>query len=550
MTFKRILFGVLITVCITFWGENVYAEDDKVLPEGEILIMYSDGADEDTIDAVRSMAEILTYQSFKVVYAPASQCHGQLERFHNIICYKIERYPQGIMAELYGMETRGQEILDNLPENEVNLNGVQLMFVGNEFLRQYLQATMRAGWYIDNLKTVGKLTYHFNTYTAKEVLAREEDFLFIRGNLDYVSGKIEIEGDRPEGYFCATKGVLTHIPVSDMDINLIRAAFTREVALWKWPYNGEPHIYAQYMVLDQVYPFQDPDKLLQVINELIKKEEPFVISVMPIYINSEYPAMQHFCEVLRYAQDHGGTIVIHSPINQMSNMDVDLMNEYLSIAIRNYIEQGVYPMGIQVPRNWIFNQDTIEIMARFRTVLVDREDDPNIAASLTNNTNSVYKDGHQWIAPAVSLDAHGVSYTRVNSTAIYIDITEDFEQIRDKIDACRTSYVPLKSLWDIEHSWWTDEDILTYKNHIILVNNKRVEREFVPTEYAEKYAYNRNMLQRFSKDLAAENQKLLVAVMVVSSIFITFILIARRNNRRRFLFKDSEDDFPEDYPDD
>ncbi len=547
MTFKRFLFSALIITGITLWGENVHAENEKMLPEGEILIIYSDGADADSMEAVRAIAEILTYQSFKVVYAPASQCHGQLERFRNIICYKIDRYPEKLLAELYDMETRGREILDNLAEDEVTLDGIQLMFVGNEFLRQYLNATMRPGWYVDNPKTVGKLTYHFNDYTAKEVLAKEDDFTFLTGNLDYVSGKIEV--DEQEGYFCATRGVLTHIPVSDMEMALIRSAFTREVALWKWPYNGEPHIYAQYMVLDKVYPFQDPDKLLQVVNELIKKEEPFVISVMPIYLNSEYPAMQHFCEILRYAQDHGGTIVIHSPINQMNNIDVDLVNEYLSMAIRNYLEQGVYPMGIQVPRNWMFNHDTIEIMARFRTVLVDREDDPNIVPSLVNNTNSVYKDGHQWIAPAVALDAHGVSYTRVNSTAIYIDITEEFEQIQTKIAACRTSYVPLKSLWDIEHSWWTDEDILTYRNHIILVNNKRVEREFVPTDYDPKFEYHRNMLQRFSKDLAAENQKLLVAVVAVSAIFLTFILIARRNNRRRFLYKDLQDDFPEDYPD-
>lgn len=544
MTFKKIICGIILLFLAVSMKEDVYAESISILPDGEILILYADAADQETMTAVRTIVEILTYQSFQVTYAPASECLGQLDRFSDIICYKLERYPLKIINELYELEKKGQEILNAAPEGEAVENGIQIMFIGNEFLRDYLTATARSSYYTDIEKTVGKITYYFNDYTYKEVLAKEENYLFLSGDTDYSSGVIQIQNE--EGYFCAAKGVLTHIPVSDMENNLIRAAFTREVSFWKWPYSGEPHIYAQYMVLDKVYPFQDPDKLLTIVNAFIEKKEPFVISVMPIYVNSNYPAMQHFCEVLRYAQNHGGSIMIHSPMIQMSKIDVDLVNEYMSIAIQNYMEHGIYPLGIQVPHNWLFNDDTIEIMSRFRTVLVSEEEDPYITADKGIYTNKVYKDGHQWIAPAISLDENGVSYIRAHSTAVLFNITEDLSKIEAKINACRESYVPLKNLWDIEHGFWTDEDIMTYKNHIILVNNKRVEKDYTPTEYEEAFTYNRNMLQRFSKNLADQNFKLMVVVIVVSVLFLLFILSARKSNKRHFLEKHMDEGCTED----
>jgi hypothetical protein len=62
-----------------------------------------------------------------------------------------------------------------------------------------------------------------------------------------------------------------------------------------------------------------------------------------------------------------------------------------------------------------------------------------------------------------------------------------------------------------------------------------IENTFFPTEYEEEFSYNRNVLSRFSKDLTSENQKLVVAVSIISFLFLLFILIARYNNRKKFL---------------
>lgn len=545
MTFRKWKEAFVLLICcfllmFTVNSIQANAEEETPLPTGDILIMYSDGISEEDMQQVRCLVEELTFQSFQVTFAPVTECLGHLQEFDSILCYKIERFPADIIDELWKREQEGNRALTNEEQ------GCRIMFMGNGFLRSYLQKTNRSTSYMDSVMEIGKMEYSFGAEAQKEALVKEKDFLFLTGELDYTAGQMQV--DDIEGYFCARKGCLYHIPVSGLEDNPVKAAASKEISIWKWPYNGEPHIYAQYIVLNEVYPFQDPDKLLEIINGMISKKEPFVISVMPVYHNGNYPAMQHFCEILRYAQANGGVIILHSPINQMPEFNIELVNDYMTTATRIYMEQGVYPMGIQVPRNWLFDENTIEVLSRFRTVLVANEEDSLIEWDEDVRTNSVYKDGHQWIAPAIALDEKGTSFLKTYSSAVYIDITDDIENIERTIQACITSEVPLKSLWDIEHSFWTDEDILTYRNHILLVNGKRTENEFTATEYDEDFEYNRNMLQRFSKDLSSENQKLIVVVVVVSILFLWFIFAARRRNRQQFFWKQANEQLDIEVP--
>lgn len=532
-----VLFCVLVLVPL-FCKERVYAKTPESVPAGDILIMYSDSASDEDLKNVMDIVEILTYQSFQVTYAPATVCLGKLNQFSHILCYKIEHYPDNLVEELKSREDEGNGILKAREEikNSSGENDIRILFVGNDFLKSYLNETGRKNSYLYSPQKGGKLLYSFDGQTDKEALVREDNYLFLSDQLNYKSGTLEVDGI--EGYYCGRIGSLYHIPVADLSGNLVKAAFVKEVAQWKWPFNGEPHTYAQYMVINKVYPFQDPDKLLEIVKYMIDKKEPFVISVMPIYSNGNFPAMQHFCEVLRYAQANGGVILLHSPINQMAKFDVDLVNDYLTKAVKIYMDQGVYPMGIQAPHNWMFNSDTIKILSHFRTVLVSDQEDTLIEPDEDVYTNQIYKDGHQWIAPAITLDATKVGYLKIYSTAVYFNMEDDSSVLEERVRACAASKVPLKSLWDVDHSFWTDEDTMTYTNHIILINGKRVETTFTPTKYSNNFKYNRNMLQRYSKDLTNVNKNLIWAVIIISLIFVGFILRARYQNKQRFFIRE------------
>lgn len=508
------------------------------VPEGEVLIVYSDDADEEVMKNVYQIAELLTFGGVECTFAPAAECRGSLGSFQNVIFYELEKYPPGLFKEIQLIENGEAK---RARENENYRSRYRFMFVGNPFLKEYLDRTERYTKYTVHSGEVGTFTYSFEEQNEKQSLAQLKEPIFYNGRkFDYQSGTMLVGS--AEGYFCKTWDIITHVTTGDLGNPLVKAAFSKELFLWM---DGRDQVVrqARYLVIDRVYPFQDPAGLLETIRELAENNIPFVISVMPVYDHGDYPAMQHFCEVLRYAQDKGGTVILHAPIHHMTEFDVDQMNESITTAMGLYIRQGVYPVGLQVPENWMSSRDTVEVMSRFGTILIAEETDPWIEGDWKEEkTNYVCRDAHQWIVPVVTLNEEDTGYMETHSTAVYLDLSKDMENLGQIIESMKNSHVPIKNLWEVSHSLWTTVDTITYENGILRVNGKETDRTFVPTEYEEEFSYQRNRRQRFSKDLTGENQKLAIAVAAMSILFIIFIIVARGNNRRRFFIKDEEED--------
>lgn len=521
MMYKKIMISVLPFLMIFSLSVSADAQERGDLPAGEILIVYSDHADQSTIQNVYRIVEMLTYEGVQVAFAPALRCSGRLSGYEKIIFYELEDYPRELLEEA-GRQER------------------EMLFVGSHFLREYLNKTGQGGTYTICEEQVGTLTYNREAQNGWQSLVPFKELIFLEGEKTYESGLLSV--GTKDGYFCAERGAVTHISSGDWSNPLVLTAFISELSRWGAE-NVQKEEYARYLVFDELYPFQDQEKLLEVVKELAEKNTFFILSVMPVYTHVDYPAMQHFCEVLRYAQDNGGMIFIHAPLNQMESFDVDLMNEALSQAVRAYIDQGVYPMGLQVPENWMTNSQTAEVMSRFRTILVSPDPDEKIEADWDNAAgNLVYRDAHQWIAPATLPGQEMVSDITAYSSAVYLDINEDMDVILEKTEACKNSYVPVKNLWETPHSFYTNMDTMSYQNGNIVINGSWRDKTFVPSEYDENFSYNRNQLQRFSKDLTSENHKLTAAVAFVAVLFVIFIIIARKTNHSRFFYEEEDMD--------
>lgn len=526
MMYRRKIAGVIFfcmwMLSFLLNGQRALAEEIEQLPEGEILIVYSDDSTTVVRDKVMLLVENLTYQNYRVTYARASECADSLDDFESVILYDLERYPDELIPNLYEREKNKQSFL----------------IMGNNFLREYYNYTGRGTQYVEADTQVARLEYSFSSSSVKESLVKESEIIFIKNPVE-TYGSVEAAGT--EGYYIARRGVLYHIPLTDLDNPLVCATAFKEISEFVWNKEYEQYTYAQYIVLNQVYPFQNPEKLLNVVKDLIELKQPFIITVMPIYEHGDYPAMQEFCEVLKYAQANDGMIMIHTPLNQMPEFDATEVNRALSTAVNYYIEQGVYPMGLQVPRSWMFRQDTLEVMNGYDTILVSGEEDRLVYSDVNANSNGEYLAKHQWIAPVVELDTEGTSYLTNYSSAVFFDVTEDEEVLDKRIKACMESEVPLKNIWDAGHSVKTNTDEIVYQKGYLYINGVRTELSYEATEETtEDFEYKRNILERVSADLTGQNRKLIIAVIVVSILFVGFIISARRQNRNRFFIDDSD----------
>lgn len=68
-----------------------------------------------------------------------------------------------------------------------------------------------------------------------------------------------------------------------------------------------------YFILDEVYVFSDLNKLCGWADRLNENGIPFLVRIMPLYDNLDYPAFLRFTQALRYMQSRGGTVLIHEP---------------------------------------------------------------------------------------------------------------------------------------------------------------------------------------------------------------------------------------------
>lgn len=496
MMFKK-LTGFLLLLFLVF-TRPLYADakEERSLPKGEVLIIYSDDASKEQMENVSRIVEILTWEGVQTTFAPALKCVGKIDKYENIILYELDTCPSGLTEEIWKVE-----------------GSRNLLFVGNCFLKKYLDYTLRSAAYDSYEGEVGTVVYELEVYQPRQSLAVMEKPVFLK-KYEYQSGKVF--AGALEKYFCARQGRITHISVSDLSNPLVLSAFTRELSVWRKEGWQE---YARYYCIDKVYPFQNPARLLEAVKEAQERNSFFIISVMPVYNHEDYPAMQQFCEVLKYAQDNGGMIFLHAPVNQMDSFDVDLVNEALSQAINAYVKQGVYPMGLQIPGNWIRNSDTVEVMSRFKTIMVSEETDRQIEEDWNRvYGNLVYQNDHQWIVPVITTEKEENSCISVYG-----------------------SFLLPEDLWGISHSFYTNTDTMVYKDEQIYLNGIPMDKTYVPAEAETDFSYKRNQIQRFSRDLTSENHKLLAAVIIVALLFIIFIIVARRNNRSRFFYEDEED---------
>ncbi|MGN1023982.1 MAG: DUF2334 domain-containing protein [Lachnospiraceae bacterium] len=354
---------------------------------------------------------------------------------------------------------------------------------------------------------------------------------------DYTSGTWETaSGTYP---LTVGWGTLRNLVIRDYQSDFAKAVLMEEITLWLWPYQDAPHSYSSCLVLDEIYPYTDPERLLALVKKLESRNMNYVLSVMPLYQHADYPGMSQFCEVLRYAQDHGGAVILHSPIIQ-NGVETEELQESLTAAFESYIENGVYPVALSVPSAWIFNDDLHDTLGRYRTLFLEDTDafSEQDTSALSSAGSRLLSLGAQVFTPAIPLDDTGVSYLDTCATAVYVSMETDDEKVDRIIDAADASPVSMESLWDMDQAVYTNRShSLTWDRKNLIVDGELVSLTYEPKAYNDDFEYKRNVYYRAIADLSNENVLLIFFSLVVIIAFVSMILIARKQMRRQFLYK-------------
>ena len=520
MMFKRLIcviftFQILLCWQITSKAES---ESETQMPDGQgnFLIVYSDRYDASTEKSVETIVNLMAAMGKVADYGTVTECIPVMDRYEYVVCLNL---------------SDEKEFCRKLEKYQGDV-----MVLGSSFMAEYLEFSGYGETWQQELSTRGQLTYCFSSQMEYSEIIKL-DGLIVADHYDYNSG--EIQDGAFTVPFCSQIAGIRFMPVTEFESKIVKAAFIRELAMWLWPYKDAVPDYAQYLVLDEVYPFMDAAVLKEKIDGLIAKEVPFTLSVMPVSQNGDYPSMKEFCQVLSYAQQNGGTVILHAPIIHKKIEDIEEIYEKLTDMTMVYVNQGVYPIGIEVPVSWLNDEIYLKVLERYSTVFV-YNDDKDTGFSMEMGTSLFARQGHQAVMPAIQPGEPGENELKCYSSAVYMDAGTDMEELTEILDNSRISSAPFMDLWNLNHSVWINNYNITYTDHLLYLNGEQTEMTFEPEIYDENYDYQRRMIQRITLNLQKQNHVLLVIVVIVIIIFASFIIYARVRNRQQFLYKDEK----------
>lgn len=530
--FLIFLLAVLFFCIVLFLLKKNPSEEEKTekesqeqnLPDGEaeMLLVYGKDLTDTQTENIRLIVEAATQLNHSMDFGTPNQCVEVLGEYDYLICYDLD--------------DPGDEFLTGLEQYKG-----KLFMVGKALPDSWLEK--KANVSIEEIRKTdagsGVAAYTFQNGSTFEKLIHAEEILCFP-DPDYENGTLTMDA-----FSCplfSRVGTLFYCPLSDLTSEMIQAAFLQELTDWMWIYDDRPNVYAQYLVLDQIYAFMPTDQLMEKINLCVDAGLPFVLSVMPVYQNGEYPAMQQFCECLKYAQANGGAVILHAPLQNGEIDDWEEYKELITEATVAYTNWGVYPLGIEVEKNKLSDQDYLEFLKRYQTLFVceEEEEDEESTFDFTPHKNLLYYNYHQLVWPVLSLDDTGISYLSNYSSAVYLNVMEDVETIETQIKRVQASAVPLKSLWDLSHSVWGDDFHLEYEDRVLSINGEEQDLSYEPEDYPEDFNYNRNTLKRITVSLENQNRGLILIVGIVTMLFLGFIVYARILNRRHFFYDEEE----------
>ncbi len=363
----------------------------------------------------------------------------------------------------------------------------------------------------------------------QDMLLKESELTLLKEMGESLGGQIFVG---PASYpLCQRSGQVTHLAYYMPD----NADFANYLAtclqIWRWPFEDAPRGYGCYMVLDRVYPFDDPARLMEITDMLEEENVPYALSVMPLYANGEYPAMRRFCEYLTYVQSRGAGIILHAPLVTLEHTEAEDIKKHISIAYEGYTNQGVYPLAIQAPESWLMSEKGLSVLRGFRTVVTFVSDEDVFEEQVS--INLAFKDGHQLVG---SFREGALTFTDAYAQAIYLDINQDVEALREQVEAIKGSRRALKDLREMEHAVYAGDHYLqAAADGTLAFDGEEIPLVYVPFEYEEEHEFHRGFVQNMKQQIEEGNKLIMVFVVVSCLFFMVAMFLVRRSIRGELL---------------
>ncbi|MBF0705438.1 polysaccharide deacetylase family protein [Alkalihalobacillus hwajinpoensis] len=269
-------------------------EDDEVVSNPTVLIIYSSKQGEIS-ENIRLLDIIVGHYTSDITVKEDSEVtKGDLIGVTHLLYYgevkktlpnNLSRVVEDFNGPIFGIGYNTEQFEDHFSfftqKNELNIDGIS--FIGEE-IKNIIE------------QTILNIELSTNTTTLIEGHAANRAFpLLVRNSTDFYYGVTSLDGVLPN-YLSETLHEFFGISHQEVHPGIIR--------------------------LEDIHPLVDPVPLKEIADLLFEKNIPYMIAVIPIYRDPEtgeefrFSDSPELLKVLKFMQNHGGTIIMHGYSHQ------------------------------------------------------------------------------------------------------------------------------------------------------------------------------------------------------------------------------------------
>ncbi len=458
--------------------------------------------------------------------------------------------------------------------NSVFVINVENQITNNEFIKDLNSYNDKIYWVGNRVQDLlynnkkYNLEYDNQTYNIKSLIYKGKEVLVNGDNkfnlVKYTDKNVEVLSTMKDSY--------NEYPYVIKDKNLYYISeykpgqsFIFEDTLNDF-YNVEKADKGKVFVrIEDVHMFRDKDKLKEIADYLYSENVPFMIALIPAYINENSGKIntlnddKEFVETIKYMQDRGGSVVLHGYMHSLDNreisgegyefwdmekdeplkesMDIYVKNRLLS-GLRICVENEIYPLAFEAPHYAMDETGYLELKKYFSTYVGQFQNNNEKFATSTfpyiikgskdfntfipENLGYVESDNYLSI-DNIKDNFYKLSMVRGYTGGFFFHPYMDIDYLKELIDYFKEQDVEFFNLKDYDNTVRVDDIRITSRDGK------------VKASYDEKKTIeNNNEDKSFNKYMKNINDIIVESISVILVIFAIIFIVFRFINRRKF----------------
>lgn len=287
-----------------------------------------------------------------------------------------------------------------------------------------------------------------------------------------------------------------------------------------------------YLLLDEVYPYDDLNLLVEKADYLYENGIPFLVEAMGVYENKDSDAMKRYTEALRYCVSKGGTIIYGNPVIYNLSVTEEKLIKEVQIGTDNFVNHQVYPIGSTINQTWLYQNNRKDYLSKTSTIVIEKNADVGV---LNFDSHSI--GGFDNVIIKVSQEEFNKEARAYNNIAISMVANEPMDLFKNKIKQSREKKIKFYDAKTLNCKFNFGSNSIENSQQGLYVNgNDKSGNGFISNKelFAQTNPGNDPVEDKVGVDLTKFNYYIAIITAIGAIIFIIFFITSIKIDRRKY----------------